>query len=1240
MAIVVTPPEKIGFSKNDLPWVFEDDREGIVPGIQSETILSIDNPVLAGSQIIFRWGENDLRFTAAELPGLYGSEFPTYPVWDIATHETYVKSLVPYFAGNYFLQKDFTVQAHPVTISGPLGSVTLWTIKLTARLAGTAFNLNKTVFSGGGLTPSVTGTNDSTVVNNSVYVEVWMQTADASMYQLKYNATQPFDESSTAVFDVSAVLHSNLASEIPDMVLPVAERCNQSRRKYYLRYALAGGQNLSIGTLQQTDDHVVLLGGFAQWKTGPQSLIDTFKKSNSVYKLLSLRPALRVVRQDEPVFVSWVNFGASGKNIYARATVLFADGTELTTNTAVITGVLEYEKLIFGVGFKQLNLGYFNGTGRTVKEFTITIQDDLGAVSEPYRLVVNYAHLEYVRYFAYVNLYGSIDTLMTYGKGSSNWKVFKEQAQKVLPYNFQSTQAQFVDWNATYQDNQEVATGWMRKKELALWLDLFISPLKYRIIKGSAYAVQVNSDTIQRGSDGDNQYGLIFEYQFARIFDSLDEQLLEGEDTQDYIPANVVLAGSLETSTGGGGTSGPPVLRVDPYPISNSDNPVSSDGVFRALAGLQKKLPAGLATDFYNGQGLPRNLKTAVNAAETDPTVPSYAKSLDGLSVIFNGLQAMSPGLNVNLFGGQLSEWYIKRMTHPAFDELPPIVVSKGLDFTRYLDLKNYKESYHPNEELTVDVTYNSLKAAGVEVTVDGLIIKLSGKLDDSLPLEENVLLAVRDLFGNQKVLSLRVQTNDDEPEPEDPYNNLTDCQVGPFHYMKTAIEIFNNGKIRVPYDSVGVNPLQWKIVNNDTDIVPLHAGTSPSDNGPFFIAEFLKLPGQTYRIGIRGAICKSQWVFRDLVLPIDTTINWAAGYPKYNDQGSFSEFLAKIDQSMQALTELLNVTTNTKLYSVTHDYVANVTEIQVWKSPKYPDGVYRLSVGSLSKDITVGTPPGPPAVIFKLVNGYDGSTIKDLLTGAFDGDLPSGGFNGYFKATNIGFTYTYASLKLYYEVAGVYTDVSSAGVSFSTGGIASSSVQVMRLFNVAGTDSRVIAWNNEPINRGGKFKIVAKFTDGEGGPVKGTFEQLFELNQLKVYGGWYNRSLPGSRVVPVLGDLRYNGVRIINNNVWSEPWLSSGLGDRRIEFSFDKVTWYGTSSWFDAENGNTALSNIMLLNSAPGVPVDLFPLGTNKTIYLRDGMKHSVISEPYQINQAGQVALLGTYDVTTGGRRMTQQKS
>ncbi|MCF0071279.1 hypothetical protein LZD49_12430 [Dyadobacter sp. CY261] len=1242
MAIVVTAPEEIGYSKDGILWRFVDDRAGITPGIASEAYFSISDAVPDGTQIIFRWGNNELRYTARETIGEYGNEIPTFPAYSPPAHEAYVKSLVPYFQQNLFLDRDFDIEAYEASLFG----TTLWVVKFTAKNRGTVYNLVNTRFAGGGIAITVEGTDDSVVANNGTYVEVWMQTPDLSMFQKQYEGVHPFDKDSIAEFDVASVLHSNLSAEIPDMVVKIAERCNQSRRKYYLRYALYGGETPSIGPVQQTDDFVVLLGGFVQWKQGPQSLIGTFKISERESKILQLRTSMRVVRTDEPVFASWVNFGPAGRTIYALATLTFADGSSQTTNTGVITAVEKYEKLVFGIGYKQLGLWILEGQGRVVTEYTVQICDDLGVVSDGYRLVVDYRHLEYVRYFAHINSYGCIETLMTYGKESDSWKVFKETARKVLPYSFDSSEAQFVEWNTTYQDIREVATGWMRRKDLILWLDLFISALKYRVINGRSYAVQVNSDTIQKGQDGDNQHALVFEYQFARVFDSVNEELMEGEDVSDVIPPNVITPGSQNPGSGGGTSSPPPPsnMYVDPYPIPGSRNPISSDGMFRTLENYQLKLPIGDPGKFINGEHKLSNMREAVNSYEKDPTVPTYAKSLVGLSKIVNDLQALPPenGLNVPKLGGQMAAWYIQRMTHPSFDKVPPIVVEKGVAFEKYLDLSIYQTSFHPIDQLDVEIVFNTDKLNGVNITADGLVLSVKGTLSEILSAKENVLLIVRDQAKNQGVVALRLQVIEETEEPEEPDNRPT-CPKGPFHWLGAPIQVFDNGHFRAPFDGEGVDPLDWVISSSQDAANFIRKGQEAPYQGLAFLDVTTDpLPAGGYWLGIRGVLCKSNWEWREIVFPENAVVHFTEGYPKFNNNGTVSEFLMMVEPSGRFLTELIKLPENTKLYSEEHDYVANTTEIQIWKSGTYQDSKYRINVGTASAEITVGTPPSAPKEVFQLISGYNGAVLADLLAGAYNGPVPASGFNGTFEATDTVTAGRAYRLRMEYKVAGVFTNVPNAGQS-GVSSVPTTMISKQRLFTALGADSRVVSFQNKSLNRYGEFRVTFEMFQGDTSatPVTKTYQQTFNLHAFEILGQVTNLGPGNGRYAPLISKMLYDGQNVVNDNVWAAPF--AGL-PKKLEYSVDGGnTWFSdVSAQGDIWGGEGAYSNVWILNNNS---IDNFPKGTTRQVIFRNPALPAVRSASFAVaNSPGGTGTeptpLGTYQSTAGGRKFTFTKS
>lgn len=1204
MALIVTAPEIIGFSKDRNIWHFEDDRAGVIPGVEAMNGLTITGSVPEGAQIVLQWGDNELRYYASADAAGGGNRIPAY-TYAVGTHEAYVKSLVPYFQDNYFINEDFTVVAEFATYTVFGETITTWFIRFYAKRPGAAYNMSRRTFNGGIILNGIAGTNNSANKNNSVFIELYLLDADDENPERVWKGAIAMDVQGKAAVDVGDLLHPYLTPEIPSFILPVAQKCQDSRRKYYLRYAQAGGENLSdIGKLITSAEHVIIRGGFGEKKGAPVSLIGKLKApAGREDKLLMLQGRHRYIREDQPVFIQWINF-AETRQVIAVATITFADGRTITTNTNVVNDVKQYEKVMFAVGFRQLNLGIMQGT---VSEYTVRIHDNLGPVSEPLRLTLNYAHLEYVRYFAYINSWGAVDTLMTYGRQSSQWKVYRESCEKVMPYHFTSTESQYVEWNQEYEDSSEVASGWIKKSELANYLDLFISPVKFRIVGGVGYAVAINSDSIERGRDGDNLHGVVFTYQYARRFDSLEAEEIENDDVSDYIPPNVVVAGSviIDTGAGGNNTGGNSSngIRIDPYPIAGSKNAVESNALYVLLQQKQDTLPLGDSTQYYRADGKLMNFKTAVNAAESDPTVPGYVKTLTSVMKLLADLEELNPGLNAKLFGGQTPEHYLNRAQHPVFSALPPVVVEKGVPFVKYVDLKQYKTSHHEFDELKVDVKINNLKFKGVELEVDGqLVIKLSGKISEDLTPAEQALIVISDLTKNQTTLSLVVQAME---VPEVPDNRPL-CPVGPFHHMETPLTVVNNGELKVPFHGNGVTTLGWKILNKQTDTASLRDGqVNPTSS--IVTIQFPPLPAGTYVIAISGVNCKSPWVYRTVTIGADTTINWAAGYPKF-EGGEFKLKLA--DTAADQLTEIFN-RAGIAMYSATHNYIANTTEISVPHMGGWPDDVYKINVGSLTASQTVGTPVIPTAITWQLRSGWDGAVLRDLLAaGEYESSL-NAGWNIYFQSDNLGFAYSVRNWKLELETApGVWTQVWSGGASVGSG--TSTSVQHPdRMFQIAGVDSQFTDYQGAPINRIGKFRATHEFLNGAV-PVQ-TFQKVFQFSKLEIGPQWVIGNSHGTVLV---GNIKYNGVAVITPSMaMIEPWASAPLGFRRFEWSVDNITWYETGAL--GANELPGIGGLLLFDET--TPKTL-PDGSAKSVRIRNGMNHAIVSNPITIDQRGIV--------------------
>ena len=637
--IIVTPPEKLAFSRDRIVWKFKDDGAGSLAPGNAATVIKFTGAVPAGTQLVLRWQNVDLRLRAATSPNTSGAEFPAGD--GLAT---YVQALKTWFEKNYYITEDFTV-----TYGTYEGQPSIF---FHARRGGTAYSMAPTTFTGGSVIRYIPGSDGKVVVNNSVFVEVKVRADNAWDYVTAYRGTLPLDEARMAQLDVGKILEAYLKQEVPTFGLPEATRCIFSCRDYYIRYGHAGGEPMSIGQVETTDKYHVALGGHTSMGAEVRSVENTLKGlTPDQDKFLSLHDRTRFVRIDESLYLSYINLRATKTWIAAQATVTFEDGTTTTTNTNTITNVQQYEKIRFAVGYSQLALANF---GKRVKEYTVRLIDNTGAaVSETVRCIIDYSHREYIRYLAHFNSQGGVEVLKTYGKAAHEFRVSKEVAETVLPDMYAARDAQLTSWGATITETVEVATGYIPHRHLGYWLDFFISDQQYRVVQNTAYPIVVNTDEVKKGTDGENFSALVFQFRYARHIDSIGIADLDRLGDAFGIIPGVQVAGEVVINPPGVGGDWEGV--IDPYPISGSDNPVSSGGVWATLQNYQEKIPLGDITQYFRADFTIGDLAADIPLYEQDPTVPAFVKTLTSLSYLFSQLKSVDgegSGLDADLWQG------------------------------------------------------------------------------------------------------------------------------------------------------------------------------------------------------------------------------------------------------------------------------------------------------------------------------------------------------------------------------------------------------------------------------------------------------------------------------------------------------------------------------------------------------------------------------------------------------------
>lgn len=477
-------------------------------------------PVPSGTRLAFRWAGRTVEVVAKTNP----IEVNEIPAGDGG--EAYVANLTSFFREYFPFREDFTVSLD--SINGA------HSIVFEAKRPGPVYN-----FTPVDALPNVAriearfvGSEPVLRPRYSIYVELHLQkrgTTGASLsdYQRIYPTSIETNADGLAEFDAGDLLHAALSADWPAWNSPAAQPSPESARSYYISFGEAWGNPLQVGRINNDALRYAYLGG-ADFVRRSGAGFDLLRLAAGISqtedKALRLGPSTRYVRIDEPQFLTFFNSRETAQAAL-RIRLTFDNGSGLTLTDAVpafafATG----EKWTLPVGVAQLDLLSRLPAGRTLREYSVRLStagsdpDGNAHLSIDYRYVLNYTYEPHVRFFAFLSSLGAVETLTSFGKGSSELNRFYEQAERVLPAQYSLNDGQFVEYDVSVQKNFEVSTGFRTQDDLLYWTDFYRTAARFELTRtATTYQVLpigILSKSIKQAKDGDT----LFAHKFAYIY--------------------------------------------------------------------------------------------------------------------------------------------------------------------------------------------------------------------------------------------------------------------------------------------------------------------------------------------------------------------------------------------------------------------------------------------------------------------------------------------------------------------------------------------------------------------------------------------------------------------------------------------------------------------------------------------------------------------------------------------------
>jgi hypothetical protein len=510
MSVTLTsPPPELSFSADKITAGFT--CVGIYEQIGVKAINTVPIPDAApGVSVILKYGNETITMVASMTPDDSGTQFQ-------ATDGMLVIPIfvqIEYFKANYILSRDFDIVVDPGGSSS---------IIFTAKNTGLGYNM--VTFN------TTAGVAEVVKPNYGLQFRLFIEKPDYTGFQLINTAapTIQIGDTTTAEAIIGDKLHDFINAEIrnnlPDIPDSLPLLCKKSCRRYYFEFAESYGDPIQIRKVFTSPIFTVLHGGLSYIGQGTKNIADIIMPDpDSRKRFLKQGGNITSTRSNQLQYLYYYNLDASfSASLKCRLRFTNGDSVQVALHNF---SMMEKRKYAFNISFEKI-YNQNDYPGKTLLGYEIWITSEDGTrLTETQTYLIDYRPLPYIRYFLNWSSWGSFDSRMFYGKGSSTFDIVQSEAMKseLAPSDLKMGTSLVYDIKLT--SKLSVTTGFIKNRSSLIFnRDFFLSPLKYRVAGDYLLPIKVTSKSIPEIEDGNSLYAQKFDYEY--LFD--DQAFTEGD---------------------------------------------------------------------------------------------------------------------------------------------------------------------------------------------------------------------------------------------------------------------------------------------------------------------------------------------------------------------------------------------------------------------------------------------------------------------------------------------------------------------------------------------------------------------------------------------------------------------------------------------------------------------------------------------------------------------------------------
>lgn len=462
--------------------------------VETEAVFSVNDIapsiVPLNNDLVIKYGGKTITFKAVLSPDASGTQFPAGQSAENVLH---------YFQRNHQLAEDFdmfTINEYMI---------------FTAKKDGPEYNID-----GYNTEPGVT---KKYVDDYSVIVSIVCENADNTETETVYHQTIPLFDKVTGRVKVqtSDKIHDFISNDLrtmnPDIPEGTFVACKKSCRKFRIQYyELRKG---AVSDMMETEDFTVIHGSLSKIAQFSASLETVLQPSGNIHtdRFLKQGPRRVYTQPAQPQYLYFFNTRSTHANAELKIRLYFTDDSFATISLKKFE-MLTLRKYAFNVTFDS----FYSASaypGKTVSHYEVyLVNGSQHQISEVRGYYIDRRPKKYYRYFLSWSSFGSLDSRLCYGEGSTELQITQRLAESINWQNQDIRLGQAYAFNLSSQSRFAVSTGFMSKAEMVLWRDFYLSVFKYRLVNGRLLPILLLSDTIAEIQDGSMLHAQAFEYRY------------------------------------------------------------------------------------------------------------------------------------------------------------------------------------------------------------------------------------------------------------------------------------------------------------------------------------------------------------------------------------------------------------------------------------------------------------------------------------------------------------------------------------------------------------------------------------------------------------------------------------------------------------------------------------------------------------------------------------------------------